>query len=117
MTNSKQQDVVLGYKTSIVAQMLDSNIKQETIEEAAERILSKEGVKLHPSGLETYLKGNVINAMVEMAKWQGERMYSESIEFGEWIRIKDFQTTSKDNWIGLDMKYYTTKELFEQFKK
>jgi hypothetical protein len=46
-----------------------TNNKQETIEEAAERILSKEGVKLHPSGLETYLKGNVINAMVEMVKW------------------------------------------------
>jgi hypothetical protein len=57
--------------------MLDSNNKQETIEEAAERILSKEGIKRHPSGLETYLKGNVINAMVEMAEWQGERMYSE----------------------------------------
>jgi glutamate dehydrogenase/leucine dehydrogenase len=54
-----------------------TNIKQETIEEAAERILSKEGIKRHPSGLETYLKGNVINAMVEMAKWQAERMYSE----------------------------------------
>jgi len=39
MTNNKQQDVVLGYKTSIVAQMLDSNNKQETLEEAAERIL------------------------------------------------------------------------------
>ena len=48
---------------------------------------------------------------------QQERMYSEAIEFAEWIRIKDFQTTSKDNWIGLDMKYYTTEELFEQFKK
>ena len=46
-----------------------------------------------------------------------ERMYSEAIEFAEWIRIKDFQTTSKNNWIGLDMKYYTTQELFEQFKK
>ena len=45
-------------------------MNKETIEEAANRILSKEGVKLHPSGLETYLKGNVINAMVEMAKWQ-----------------------------------------------
>ena len=53
------------------------NNKQETIEEAANRILSKEGVKLHPSGLETYLKGNVINAMVEMVKWQAERMHSE----------------------------------------
>ena len=46
-----------------------------------------------------------------------ERMYSEAIEFAEWIRIKDFQTTSKDNWIGLNMEYYTTQELFEQFKK
>ena len=46
-----------------------------------------------------------------------ERMYSEAIEFAEWIRIKDFQTASKDNWIGLDMKYYTTEELFEEFKK
>ena len=51
------------------------------------------------------------------AKWQLKKMYSEAIEFAEWIRIKDFQTTSKDNWIGLDMKYYTTEELFEQFKK
>jgi hypothetical protein len=51
------------------------------------------------------------------AKWQAERSYSEAIEFAEWIRIKDFQTTSKNNWIGLDMKYYTTQELFEEFKK
>jgi len=56
-------------------------------------------------------------AFIAGAKWQAERMYSEAIEFAEWIRIKDFQTASKDNWIGLDMKYYTTKELFEQFKK
>jgi hypothetical protein len=46
--------------------------KQKTIEEAANRILSKEGIKLHPSGLETYLKGNVINAMVEIAKEQAD---------------------------------------------
>jgi hypothetical protein len=45
------------------------------------------------------------------------RMYSETIEFAEWIRSKDFQTASKNKWIGLDMKYYTTEELFEQFKK
>jgi NRPS condensation-like uncharacterized protein len=48
-------------------------MEKETLEETARRILSKEGVKLHPSGLETYLKGNVINAMVEMAKWQKEQ--------------------------------------------
>jgi len=51
------------------------------------------------------------------AKWQAKKSYNEAIEFAEWIRIKDFQTTSKNNWIGLDMKYYTTQELFEKFKK
>ena len=56
-------------------------------------------------------------SFIKGAKWQQERSYSEAIEFAEWIRIKDFQTTSKNNWIGLDMKYYTTQELFEQFKK
>ncbi len=54
---------------------------------------------------------------IKGAEWQSEKMYNEFIEFGEWIRIKDFQTTSKNNWIGLDMKYYTTEELLEQFKK
>jgi hypothetical protein len=44
-----------------------------------------------------------------------EDMADNSIRFAEWIRIKDFQTASMNNWIGLDMKYYTTKELFEQF--
>jgi hypothetical protein len=104
------KDVVLGYKTSIVAQMLDSNNKQETIEEAAERILSKEGVKLHPSGLETYLKGNVINAMVEMVKWQGERMYSEE-EVLELLHDRMIYT------LGSDYQRTTTTEWFEQFKK
>ena len=60
-----------------------------------------------------------------------------AIEFAEWIRIKDFQPDSliksnivgglgvwsgesyftKDNWIGLDMKYYTSEELFQEFIK
>jgi hypothetical protein len=64
-----------------------------------------------------YIKNqHIMNHFIEGANYQAERMYSEVIEFAEWIRVKDFQTTSKDNWIGLDMKYYTTKELFEQFK-
>jgi len=81
--------------------------KQETLEEASWRFnpLKK-------------LDGEFLRAaFIEGARWQAERMYSEAIEFAEWIRIKDFQTASKDNWIGLDMKYYTTQELFEQFKK
>ena len=63
------------------------------------------------------LKIGVLTGHKFGAKWQAERSYNEAIEFTEWIRIKDFQTASKDNWIGLNMKYYTTEELFEQFKK
>jgi hypothetical protein len=87
-------------------------MKQETLEEAVERLFP-------------FTKDDSENRIITIkrlfwiagAKWQSERMYSEAIEFAEWIRIKDFQTTSKNNWIGLDMKYYTTQELFEQFKK
>jgi len=51
------------------------------------------------------------------AEWQEKQLYNEAIKFAEWIRIKDFQTATKNYWIGLNMKYYTTEELFEQFKK
>jgi hypothetical protein len=53
----------------------------------------------------------------EIEKQQIERMYSDAIEFAEWIRIKDFQTATGNKWIGLNMEYYTTQELYEQFKK
>ena len=45
------------------------------------------------------------------------QLESEFIAFGDWIRIKDFQVSSRDKWIGLDLKEYTTKELFEKFKQ
>jgi uncharacterized protein YqgV (UPF0045/DUF77 family) len=86
-----------------------SNNKQETIEEAAERILSKEGIKQHPSGLETYLKGNVINAMVEMVKWQEERMYSEKEVYHILLEHTAYM------FMGKGRK--TLTEWFEQFKK
>jgi hypothetical protein len=88
--------------------------KQETLEEAANKIYPNDGYDD-----ETYCDFGELcrDKWLEGAKWVQEKMYSEAIEFAEWIRIKDFQTTSKNNWIGLDMKYYTTQELFEKFKK
>ena len=87
---------------------------KETLEEAAERLYPENWQSI----MEGYHDSNSYErtAFIEGAKWQAERMYSEAIEFAEWIRVKDFQTASKDNWIGLDMKYFTTEELFEQFK-
>jgi hypothetical protein len=90
-------------------------MKQETLEEAVEKYA--ELYRCPATNDNEYCRHDIISAINFGAKWQSERMYSEAIEFAEWIRIKDFQTTSKNNWIGLDMKYYTTQELFEQFKK
>ncbi len=85
---------------------------KETLEE-----LGRFAERKYLERLNNYENRDFIDGVIEGAKWQAEKMYNEFIEFGEWIRIKDFQTTSKNNWIGLDMKYYTTEELLEQFKK
>lgn len=92
--------------------MLEITMK-ETLEEAALNIIPD---KSTAGWIDSFSATERIG-FIKGAKWQQENSYSEAIEFAEWIRIKDFQTTSKDNWIGLDMKYYTTEELFEQFKK
>jgi hypothetical protein len=86
--------------------------KQETLEQAAENY-AHNNFNMHETNSYKELK----KGFEAGVKWQAETMYNEAIEFAEWIRIKDFQTASKNNWIGLDMKYYTTQELFEQFKK
>jgi hypothetical protein len=78
---------------------------QETLEEAFDKIYNS--IDFTEFDFASFKLG---------ANWQQERMYSKSIEFAEWIRIKDFQTSSKDKWIGLDMQEYTSKELFNQFK-
>jgi len=82
-----------GFVANKIMENAVSKFNQETLEEAANRILSKEGVKLHPSGLETYLKGNVINAMVEIAKWQREKSYSKEEVFG--LMYKAFEAGFK----------------------
>ena len=87
--------------------------KQETLEEASKRIYPD---RTTPGWIDHW-SATERRCFIDGAQWQQERMYTEAIEFAEWIRIKDFQTASKNNWIGLDMKYYTTQELFEQFKK
>ena len=87
---------------------------QETIKKDAEEYYVN---NIFCDGITEFEHDIAIRCYIAGAKNQAEKMYSEAIEFAEWIRIKDFQTTSKDNWIGLDMKYYTTEELFEQFKK
>lgn len=70
--------------------------KQETLEEAAERIYPKEK---YPTSFETLRK-----AFISNAKWQQERMYSEVFE---WLSSKDYLSDNVD----------IIKKEFEQFKK
>jgi hypothetical protein len=98
-------------------------MKQETLEEAAERFypLSKGGSMWMPSA-DDCNKANKQEGFIEGAKWQQERMYSEEdmINFSEWVSI---QYPNQRRFLTTNDKrgFYTTKELlgkwFEQFKK
>jgi hypothetical protein len=103
------KDVILGYKTSIDAQMLDRiEPKQENnLEEAAEKLYPKEG--------EDYTYGDLgliqQDAFKFGAKWQQERMYSEE------DMAESFMACRKANVSdGIECKL-SFKEFIEQYKK
>ena len=52
-------------------------------------------------------------------EFAGKELKNLAIEFAEWISNSplNFQSASKQRFIGLNMKYYTAEELFEIFKK
>jgi hypothetical protein len=68
-----------------------------------------------PGGEKLYFESEVIKMMKNYSSQTEVSDDEIAIKFAEWIRIKDFQTTAKDNWIGLDMQYYTTKELYAKW--
>jgi hypothetical protein len=81
LTKPKEEpkDVVLGYKTSLEAQMLDSKLpKQETLEEAAERLSELQEGTYTVQHKITYKHG-----FIDGAKWNERRCYTEEevIEF------------------------------------
>jgi len=103
------KDVVLGYKTSLDAQMLDKiEPKQETLEEAAEKFWDKLSFD---------------DAFKAGAKWQAERMYSEEdmIEFAEFVATyPDKNKNINGQILHAKSKYdgsERTVDLLEQFKK
>lgn len=73
--------------------------KQETLEEAAERLI----------------KLNRQDAFYEGAKWQAERMYNEEdiIEFAEWIINQDWDETE----LNFPNNSKSTKELLQLWKE
>jgi hypothetical protein len=109
------KDVVLGYKTSLDAQMLDKieleEPKQKTLEEAAEHdwIYNEFGFEegYNPKRCidGAIQKPKFINGFIKGAKWQAERMYSKE----EVIAIVE-----KSRETGLTAEYLL---LTDQFKK
>jgi hypothetical protein len=86
-------------------------MKQETLEEAAERLFGKNFNGMHYDDINDK---HIINYGLALAKWQQERMYSE----------KDMKSAFKTGFSigygspvnGLDSKDETCDVWFEQFK-
>jgi len=98
------KDVILGYKTSLDAQMLDKiEPKQETLEKVAFRLYPR--LINDPYNPKEDDNKEYRDIWIEGAKWQQERMYSEE----EVIAIVEKSKTT-----GLTAEYLL---LTEQFKK
>jgi len=105
ITNHELLQLKLLLRDIQLIQKMNSPFDNEAIEILSFKIIE------HINTNET-LKDYHIVDVNEMVEISDEEI---AIEFAEWIRIKDFQTTAKDNWIGLDMQYYTTKELYAKW--
>ena len=79
------------------------NKQQETLEEVAE--------KTSDNFEEPNFKAGVIYGVIEGAKWQSERMFSEEESIQKIIDYVDFQFNTKGE-LNLEIKKW-----FEQFKK
>jgi predicted nucleic acid-binding protein len=112
---SDAKDVVLGYKTSLDAQMLDRiEPKQETLEEAAERVFKKHSNNTSlAEGYYDYMmdEEDFKEASLEINKWQQERMYSEEDMAEAFIAC--WKANVPD---GIECKV-SFNEWFNQFKK
>lgn len=84
-------------------------MNKETLEDAAELFADDEPNCDYEAGIKT----GKYQGFIAGAKWQQERMYSEVIEFAEWIRNNPCVWNYPDKLNDTR----TTEELFEQYKK
>jgi hypothetical protein len=108
------KDVVLGYKTSLEAQMLDKigleEPKQETLEEAAKNTTNKY--------INEREKQTAYLEFIEGAKWQAERMYNEHEALKLLNKYNEYLFTFIDkDVIGIGVEEEDVINWFEQHKK
>jgi hypothetical protein len=77
--------------------------KQETLEEFAERMSTV------VDGIDSYSRNGCKKAIIIGANWQAERMYSEALEFAQWI--------SHNDWVYLPSKNYWVNEEQEELEQ
>ncbi len=80
-------------------------MKQETLEEAAERYAEL-----------SYYNRDDVNAFVNGAKWQAKRMYSEEEVYDLLVKHQSAYRSAVRNTSPLDWSF-DVKQWFEQFKK
>ena len=119
--SEEPKDVVLGYKTSLDAQMLDKvELKQETLEQAAEQ-----SFKTHHIGQQDLAQDVYEDGFVNGAKFMQERMYSEkdmiaTFHYGHQLGMNSLlaiQSQHSRQPIDKPNLEVLKKEWFEQFKK
>jgi hypothetical protein len=111
LTKPKEEpkDVVLGYKTSLEAQMLDSKLpKQETLEEAAERLSELQEGTYTVQHKITYKHG-----FIDGAKWNERRCYTEEDLREAFKQSRQALIFEKD----MPPVYESFEEWFKQHKK
>lgn len=90
VSQEEPKDVVLGYKTSLVAQMLDKiESKQETLEEVAEKATNIPNL--------SWENEYAYNKFLEGAKWQQEKTIEEVFE---WLTTNNYLTDLKETLIN-----------------
>ena len=92
--------------------MTNEELKQETLEEVAHEMLVDYGIKSIGQSIGVL---TVKKLMVNMAKWQAERIYSEE-DMKSAFKV-GFSIGYGSDVHAIDEKNRTCEEWFEQFKK
>ena len=92
--------------------MTNEELKQETLEEVAHEMLVDYGIKSIGQSIGVL---TVKKLMVNMAKWQAERMHSEE-DMKSAFKV-GFSIGYGSDVHAIDEKNRTCEEWFEQFKK
>ena len=116
MKNKETLDCPFDFTSRCTMGSCDCKPKQETPEKAAERILEENYAYKDDSGDRVYYDTQVKECIVNGAKWQKERMYSEEEVLEILLKHQSDYRSAVRNTSPLNWSF-DIKQWFEQFKK